>query len=383
MKPQNRRILSLFILVFEGFGIRMLDGVIPSPISFWTALLFIINFRQIRNMPIKCWRILFAFFIFYFAFNVLKGVQPSFFLYAGWLSAFFVLSNYVDGKNKFEDDLFKFTKICVIYSLLHFPIQLLGKAVLINVNVSVPLKTFMYVFYYTEVNEALGLNRTTGFCWEPSCWNCLLNIHLALTLALNKSKKDILLSVMAIFLVFSTTGFATMVTIFVVYLLLYLRKLNFSTIVMLMTVAVVIVPIAFDNFVNKLTSTSGATRYGDFFVAGYVIQTSPLLGADLNNITSNVSAMEAKTDNWGQSVSAITLFEEVGMTNAFAALFVEWGLVITLFIFYLMYRSPLFQNKHTAFVVSSTLLVVLMGTPIARTGFFYLFPLSTLLIRKK
>lgn len=383
MKSQNRRILSLFILVFEGFGIRMLDGVIPSPISFWTALLFIINIRQIRRMPVRCWLILFVFFIFYFAFNVLKGVQPRFFLYAGWFSAFFVLSNYIDGKAKFEEDLFKFTKLCVIYSLLHFPIQLLAKDWLINVEFSLQMKTFMYFFYYGGVDDGpLGMCRTTGFCWEPSCWNCLLNMHLALTLALNKGRKDIVLSVIAIFFVFSSTGFATMIVVFVSYILLYLKKMNFSTILIMLLVAILLVPIALNNIVDKLATGSGATRYGDFFIAGYVIQTSPLQGADLENITSNANAMEAKTDNWGQKPEAIHQYDEVGMTNAFAALFVEWGVVVTLFIFYLMYRSPLFQNKRTTFVVSSTLLVVLMGTPIARTGFFYLFPLSTLLIKK-
>lgn len=384
MKPQSWRILSLFILVFEGFGIRILDDVIPSPISFWTALLFIINFRSIRKLPIMCWLILFGFFAFYIVFSLLKGVSPTFFLLAAWFSAFFVLSNYADGTNSFEEDLYKFTKLCAIYSILHLPIIIIARNFLINIEFGLQMKTFMYVFYYTSsVNETLGLNRTQGFCWEPSCWNCLLNLNLALALSLNKSKKEVSLCVAAIFFVFSTTGLATMFVVFGLYLILYLKKMTFSTIIIIVLIGVVVAPIARNNFNNKLDSGSGATRYGDFFVAGYVIQTSPLLGADLNNITSNAAAMEAKAENWGRNAAQLSLYDNVGMANAFAALFVEWGLFISLLLFYLMFKSPLFKTKKTAFVVSSTFLVVLMGTPIARTGFFYLFPLSSIIITNK
>ena len=384
MKPQGWRILSLFILVFEGFGIRILDDVIPSPISFWTALLFIINFRSIRKLPIKTWLTLFAFFAFYIVFSLLKGVTPNFFLLAAWFSAFFVLSNYYDGKANFAEDFYRFTKYCVIYSLLHFPIIILAKDFLIPIQYELEMKTFMYLFYYAgAVNETLGLNRTQGFCWEPSCWNCLLNMNLALSLSLNKKRADIILCAIAIFLVFSTTGFVTMLFIFGTYFALYLRKLSIRSALIIAAILLIILPVAISNIENKLTTGSGATRYGDFFVALYVVQNSPLLGGDLNNITSDAGAMMAKADNWGQSAESLRLYDEVGMTNAFAALFVEWGLIVTCVVLYMMFASPFFPTKRVAILVSSALLVVLMGTPIARTGFFYLFPLSTLIIKKK
>lgn len=384
MKSQSWRIFSLFVLVLEGFGIRFLDNVIPSPISFWTALLFIINIRSIIKIPAKFWLYLLLIFAFYLGFNLVKHVQPSLFIFAGWFSAFFVLSNYYDGKVSFENDLYKFTRICVVYSLLHFPVLILAKDSLISVEFGLDMKTFMYIFYYTGgINDMLGLNRTQGFCWEPSCWNCLLNLNLALTLSLNKGKKNIILCITSIFLVFSTTGLATMFAIFVFYIFLYIKRLGFTTLFVIILAGLIVAPIAYENIISKLETGSGATRYGDFFIAGYVISTSPLLGADLNNITLNANAMEAKAENWGRNSEQLKLYDEVGMTNAFAALFVEWGLIITLIIFYLMFTSPLYNSRRTAFIMTCTFLFVLMGTPIARTGFFYLFPMSSLLFKRK
>lgn len=381
MSKQYLRILSLFLLTIEGMGIRLFDEILFSPISFWTGLLFVLNFKTIKRMPLNCWIVLFAFFGFYFVFSFLKGTEPTLFLFAGWLSAFFVLSNYINGKASFEEDLYKYTKICVIYSLLHIPIIIFAKDSLIDVFGGIRVKTFMYLFYYTwDVNEVLGLNRIQGFCWEPSCWNCLLNLNLALSLAQKRDKKEIIMCVVAILFVFSTTGFATMLSVFAVYLLLYIRKMKLSIVVVVALIGLLVVPVAYNNIIDKLDTGSGATRYGDFYIATYVIQHNPVLGADLNNIVSNQGAMAAKSANWGFRESSLSLYDEVGMVNSFAALFVEWGLFITLFIFYLMFSSPLFHKKKTAFIVCSTLLFVLMGAPIARTGFFYIFPLSSIIL---
>lgn len=377
------RLVSLFILVFEGFGIRLLEGVIPSPISFWTALLLILNSRTVFRMPIKSWGLLAGFIVFYLSFCLLKGVTPKPFLIAGWLSAFFVLSNYYSNKNSFFEDLYKFTRICVYYSLLHIPILFIGRNALMTVDFGLSMKTFYYLFYYSiDEMGVFGLNRITGFCWEPSCWNCLLNINIALSLMLNK-KKEALLGIIANIFVFSTTGMMTMFVAILGFFFLFSSQKRIRMIFLLGALLAIIAPLIFGNFEDKIDSGSGATRIGDFYVAQYVVQTSPLFGADLDNITSNQGAMKAKYMNWGLSAAAIDQYEGVGMANAFAGLFVEWGLLVPLCLFYMMFISPLFPEKKNAILVSAVLLAVLMGTPIARTGFFYMFPLSSLFLMGK
>lgn len=382
MKDRYLRILSLFILVFQGFGIRMLNGVIPSPISFWTFLLFVINFKAIKRLPIKPWKELLGIFAFYTVFCFMKGVEPLGMLFACWFSAFFVLSNYYWETNDFVEDLFIFTKICVIYTLLHIPINLFLRDYLFSVRFGLNYNTFYYLFYFgQEESSALGLYKINGFCWEPSCWNCLLNINLALSL-IKKEKKYIALSILSLFAVSSTTGLVVMIVAIGVFMLLYISKKNAMVVTIGCLLLLALSPIISEELENKTSLGSGATRMGDFYVAQNVLIRHPFMGGDLSNITSDNEAMNAKLQNWNVKAN-ISDYDDVGMTNGFAELFVEWGLFVTIFIFYLMFQSPLFFDRKSAILVSIVFLCVLIGTPIARTGFFYLFPISSILLHKE
>lgn len=73
---------------------------------------------------------------------------------------------------------------------------------------------------------------------------------------------------------------------------------------------------------------------------------------------------------------------EQGMVNSFAALFVEWGIPITLLIFYLMFKTPLINDNKLKLLYIVAVLCVLMGSPISRTGFFYMYAFSTFLLAK-
>lgn len=379
----NSRIFSLFVLVFEGFGIRIFQGVLDHAILIWTALLLVVNFNHLKKVPFNIWLKFLAFCLFYYIFTTIKGVETQEFLYAGWLSALCVLSNYIDAKNNFIEDLFRFTKLCVIYSLLHVFIYVLFRPLLIKTNFGMNPLTFAYLFYFNDGEGFLGFPRIQGFCWEPSCWNTLLNLNLALCLILKKLRKEILVSILAIIFVFSTTGLAVMFIILIAYAALYSNKRNRKNLLIGFVLVALIYPIVSNNLKDKLSTGSGATRYGDFYVAAYVMETSPWLGGDLDNITDDPKVMLIKAQNWGGDINNLDQYHDVGMTNAFAGLFVEWGIPITLLIFFFMVSSPLYQDWKMATLISITLLCVLMGTPIARTGFFYLFPLSGFLLQKK
>lgn len=376
-----RRILSLFILVFEGFGIRVLDGVIPSPIIFWTGLLLLLNIKQLQRLPRMCWIMLLLVSALYTLFSLIKGLRPHVFYYAAWLSAFCVLSNYYNKKKRFINDLFYFTKYCIYYNIAHLFALVILYGLLTKTNFAMKPSTILYVFYYNNGESVFGIPRIQGFCWEPSCWNCLLNLNIALTLAMKKTWKELVLPIISIIFVFSTTGFATFLGIIGAYFLCYNKKVSWTYKIMIILLSAIVFPVAQENISNKLKQGSGATRYGDFFVASYVIRHSPIFGDDVDNITKNMRAMNAKEKNWGIN-GDVNAYSEVGMTNAFAGLFVEYGLIIPILLFLLFYFSPIFPNKETAILIEVCILLVLMGTPIARTGFFYMFPFSTLFFLK-
>lgn len=375
---------SLGILCFQGFGLRIFEGVLEGAIVLWLIILCILNISFIKKTPIKYWMKVFAIVLLYLLFCSFKSVDYVPFLIVAWLSSAVVLTRYLTIKQSFIDDMRKLTRFCMYYSLLHIPVMLLFNSMIITTNLGMHPKTFLYLFWFNGAEGILGINRIQGFCWEPSCWNLLLDFNLVFALLYKEKYSTIILSIMAIVSIMSTTGIVVMGIILCSYFILSLnRKELFRTIFTFGILFLLLAPFIYNELINKLNEGSGNARMGDFAIAAAIINKSPLLGADLDDITNNIYAVKARQEAWNAYGGDFDGYMEQGMVNSFAALFVEWGLPITLFIFIAMYNTPLIENKKMRFLLLITFLSVLMGTPIARTGFFYLFSFSTLLLSKK
>lgn len=383
MSKDNQRVLSLGILCFQGFGLRIFEGVIPGAIVLWTFILLLLNWRSVKRMPTKRWGIFVGIIIFYLVFCRIKNVQPALFIFAAWTSAFIVLSNYWRGQHSFVQDLSRLGRFCMWYSLLHIPIMLFLKSSLITTSFNMQPKTFFYLFYFNHDEGFMEMPRIQGFCWEPSCWNLLLNINLVFTLYFKRPLKDLVLSIISIVTVFATTGLVVMVGVITTYYLLNIsRKKAFRTIFLFSIVMAILAPFVYNQLQEKLSTGSGNARMGDFAIAATIAKESPLLGSDLDNITTNMAAVKARVNAWTTVQGDYEGYMEQGMTNAFASLIVEWGCIMFILIIYLLFMSPLFPNKKLRIVFMVALLGVLMGSPISRTGFFYLFVFSTLVCYK-
>lgn len=381
MSDDNKRVLSLGILCFQGFGIRIFEGVIPGAITLWTFVLLFLNWKNVKSMPIGRWWILVGIVVFYCLFCKVKGTDPVLFIFAAWTSAFIVLSAYWKGQNSFILDLSRLGRFCMWYSLLHIPIMLFLKGYLITTSFGMHPKTFLYLFYFNAGEGFMGLPRIQGFCWEPSCWNLLLNINLVFTLYFKRPIKELLLSILAIVSIMATTGLVVMIgVLFVYYILFTTRKKAIRTIFISGLIFIILVPFVYGELQEKLSTGSGNARVGDFAIAAAVLKSSPLLGADLDNISTNRIAIKARINAW-TSEGDYEGYMEQGMVNSFAALIVEWGFVLFVIIIILLMKSPLFNDKKLRIVFLVALLGVLMGTPIARTGFFYMFVFSSLICR--
>ena len=376
-KEKRNRIISLFLLIFQGLGLRIFDGIIPGAIVIWTLLIGLLSYKRINTLPFNCWLRFFLFLSAWIIFNILiKDITPAFFLSFAWLSSIFVFSNYWDGKNSFVDDIEIFTRICVYYTLLHIPVLLLFDSSLIATNIDMHPTTFLYLFWFSG-------SRVQGFCWEPSCWNLVLNLNLVLTLYLERGYKQLALVIASILCVQSTTGIVVMAIIIATYYLITAvsttirRNIIFGAIV-----AVFIAPYAMDQLNTKLDTGSGASRYGDFLIAQYIMEEHPWIGANLDEIQDNATALRAREEAWDVNGDK-TGYMEQGMTNSFAALFVEWGLPIATMFIILMFTTPLLNGWKLKLLFIGAIILVIMGTPISRTGFFYLFIFSSFLLNKE
>ena len=376
-KEKRNRIISLFLLIFQGFGLRIFDGIIPGAIVIWTLLIGLLSYKRINTLPFNCWLRFFLFLSAWIIFNILiKDITPAFFLSFAWLSSIFVFSNYWDGKNSFVDDIEIFTRICVYYTLLHIPVLLLFDSSLIDTNIDMHPTTFLYLFWFSG-------SRVQGFCWEPSCWNIVLNLNLVLTLYLERGYKQLALVIASILCVQSTTGIVVMAIIITTYYLITAVSTTIRiNIIFGVIVAVFIAPYAMDQRNTKLDTGSGASRYGDFLIAQYIMEEHPWIGANLDEIQDNTTALRAREEAWDVNGDKIGYMEQ-GMTNSFAALFVEWGLPIATMFIILMFTTPLLNGWKLKLLFIGAIILVIMGTPISRTGFFYLFIFSSFLLNKE
>ena len=381
---ENEGAWTLGILCFQGFGLRIFEGVLEGAIALWLIVLCILNINFIKKTPLKYWMKVFTIVLLYFIFCYIKEVDYVPFLIVAWLSSAVVLTRYRVKTQNFIDDMRKLTRFCMYYSLLHIPVMLIFNSMIITTNFNMTPKTFLYLFWFNVEEGIFGINRIQGFCWEPSCWNLLLDFNLVFSLFYKEKFSTIILSILAIISITSTTGIVVMGIILCSYFILSLNKKNLIKSILTFSILyVVLAPFIYNELQDKVNSTSGSTRVGDFAIAAAIIKESPLLGADLDNITKNIHAIKARQEIWGIQGGDFEGYMENNMVNSFAALFVEWGFPITLIIFIAMYNTPLVENKKLRFLLLITLLSVLMGTPIARTGFFYLFSFSTLLIHKE
>lgn len=383
ISEDNKLALSMGVLCFQGFGIRIFEGVFEGAIVLWLMVLTILNWRYVRAVPLTYWCKVGLVAIGYFLFSVIKGVSILPFLIAAWLSAAVVLTPYYLRQADFVHVMRRFTRFCMYYCLCHIPIMLFLKGALITTSFGMAPKTFLYLFYFNGGEGFAGFPRIQGFCWEPSCWNLLLDLNLVFALYYREKLSIVIASVIAIVSIMSTTGLMVMLIVFVVYYLINIRARNFIRVAIVLGLfAVVVGPIIYNNMSEKLSTGSGNARVGDFAIAATVMKNHPWLGIDSENLTNNKLVLQARDEAW-TSQGDYQGYMEQGMVNSFAALVVEWGIPITLLIFVLMFRTPLIENKQLRFLYLIAILCVLMGTPIAQTGFFYMYALSSILLYKK
>lgn len=383
ISEDNKLALSMGVLCFQGFGIRIFEGIMDGAIVLWLIVLTIMNWRYVRTVPHAYWFKIGLVVIGYFLFSMIKGVSILPYLIVAWVSAAVVLTPYYLRQADFVHVMRRFTRFCMYYCLCHIPIMLFLKGALITTSFGMNPKTFLYLFYFNGGEGFAGMNRIQGFCWEPSCWNLLLDLNLVFALYFKEKKSTIIASIVSIVSIMSTTGLAVMLIIIVMYYVTNLRLKNiFGTIIFLSLFAVVVGPIIYSNISEKLSTGSGNARVGDFAIAATVMKNHPWLGIDYDNLTKNMLVLQARDEAW-TSQGDYEGYMEQGMVNSFAALVVEWGIPITLLIFVLMFKTPLIENKQLRFLYLIAILCVLMGTPIARTGFFYMYALSSILLYKK
>lgn len=159
ISEDNKLALSMGVLCFQGFGIRIFEGIFEGAIVLWLMVLIILNWRYVRAVPLTYWCKVGYVAIGYFLFSVIKGVSILHYLIVAWLSAAVVLTPYYLRQADFVHVMRRFTRFCMYYCLCHIPIMLFLKGTLITTSFGMNPKTFLYLFYFNGGEGFAGLPR--------------------------------------------------------------------------------------------------------------------------------------------------------------------------------------------------------------------------------
>lgn len=142
ISKDDKLALSMGVLCFQGFGIRIFEGVMDGAIVLWLVVLIIMNRRYVRLVPHTYWLKVGFVVIAYFLFSLIKGVSVLPYLIVAWMSAAVVLTPYYLRQADFVHVMRRFTRFCMYYCLCHIPIMLFLKGALITTPFGMNPKTF-------------------------------------------------------------------------------------------------------------------------------------------------------------------------------------------------------------------------------------------------
>lgn len=368
--------IILFLIIFQSLGIRLFQGI---GITLLIAI-FILSFSKTKWAKVlKPFAIM---EIIYLALSLTKGIEGKLIIINSFamLDACMFLSRYKD-INYLLDDLYSVLRIYCLQGLISIPIYfLIPKNLLITVpNLTDDIRTFAYIFYYGTTKSILGFPRISGWCWEPGTFQMTANLLLLLKIMRREKIKDMIWVVLVILSTFSTLGYICLLfnTLAAIW--------NGKRKVLMTFVVVISIPlfssIIISNFSEKLAddNTSGLIRQRDMFVGWTILKDHPITGFNIDNIEQTAYGQNIEDIYWATtSLAHYTQTTDTylagGFTNGFFTELLTYGIPVGLFIFYCIYKIPIFENRRERISLLVIWILTLQSEPVSIScSFFYLF----------
>lgn len=379
----EKRIISLFLIIFQSCGIRFFDG----QGAFLMILVIALQWQNALYFKRKDLKIGLAIF---FALIVIKllnsGFEISkFIFFLGILLEvyLFLLTYRKNSTYVFEMDLVKVLNSFFIHAFFCFLFYTIFNGAFKENDLSgYPYQHLLHIFYLDREG------RTTGLLWEPGVLQLLLNLLLFFSIKNNKGTPYIFLIILVIISTGSTTGYFILLLNFLFFLS---QRINLTNPKVILTfVGTLILPILFysvvkENLINKLggENTSGLVRLRDLMVGYEMIKEKPILGHGLYELTylnTKPYVFSVESGMFSEDYMQNTGDMGGGYTNGLLAIFTWFGIPLGVAIYILFYKNSLIQERRFFFFVIFAL--SLISEPLSYTPFFLLFPISFLVFRK-
>ena len=222
----------LFLILYSADGISFFNHNV-TPIA--TIFLFAVSFYWLlkNRVPFNGFIILMIPWFVYclLSFIYFGAVRPMFFIIlpTSFLGVYVLIKSNINMKmifNSYERIIFILAKI----SLFFFSWQVLNKSSLISFisffdfNVGNSYNNILYTIHHRSIVSEISQN--SGFAWEPGPFSCFLILSLVIYLLQTNFKLDRrgFIYVITILSTFSTTGYLSLMILFIWYVYLKNRK---------------------------------------------------------------------------------------------------------------------------------------------------------------
>ena len=368
----------LFLMIFQSIGLRLFQGIGITLL----IIIFILALPKARfSKVLKPYLIIEAV---YLVLSVLKGIEVKSIIInsAAIFDACLFISMYRDF-HSLVDDLYAVLRIYCLQAFISIPVFLLvpesALKILNNDGMMITPRTFAYLFYYPMEKSILGFPRISGWCWEPGTFQLVANMFLLLKIIRRDSIKSMAWVVFVILSTFSTLAY------FCLLLNIVAAIWNSKRRAMMTFVILLSVPLASGIFMTNISeklgddNTSGLIRKRDIFIGMQIVKENPILGYDTDKLETSRDATKLEDKFWATnsnlpSWTQYSGYFAGGYTNGFFGALMSYGLIIGLFLFYCIYRIPLFEKKRERLCVLVFWVMSLQSESVSiYCSFFYLF----------
>lgn len=381
----NLRVILLVLILIQSFGIRLVEGQGIGIL----LLIIALYINTVRKFSIRHFRYLFIILVFI---SISKLINSNFstysFIYELLLiiASFLFIFQYKGKETELQYDLFYALKIVIYHATIGYFIYLIFPG-FFSINID-SHKSFGYIFYVSN-GTFFNLFRNTGFFWEPGVFQLIANLFLFYCIKFNKKYYMLIIGTFAVISSFSTTGLALLSLNFIYYFYInykHLRK-SFSSILIAPLIITLFIPVLNANLSDKINeeNTSGLVRLRDFQIGIELIMERPIIGHGLFNAEylSTKQYVNKIEDNLFYT-TYIDLNGEMsgGFTNGFLGFISAFGIPISIFVFIFIFKNRFVDKPLIEKIIFFTIIIgTMFSEPISLTFFFFMLPLSYLILK--
>ncbi len=301
--------------------------------------------------------------------------------YANFIGGVFLLSIYLrSGYSELSEDLFSVFPWMSIQAILTFMLANILPFAFMEIKIpnDSSFFTIFYIFnYHIIIEDFSGFIRPNGFFWEPGVFQIYMNLYLYLGLFVFRSKKHVLLAILAVACIYSTTG------LMIASILLGAaaiknysasnKRSKFLVVLAALFASPIILMVTAQNIQEKFfgeSQGSSLIRQYDMVAGLNVISNHPILGIGFDNMR-----YQEIVSNYFFVANALGLntVPERATSNGIIYLGYTIGLPLALIFIVGIFRQKIFKDR---LLIGVVLFLSMFGEALIFTPFFIMIVFS-------